>query len=207
MIDRLIHSRSLAAGTAAAALLVIGLLYPVRAEEAQAEPASAAEAPVEAAAKPPADGAGAQAYPKPRQVGDMTSEEEIQKFCTNIADAAKDRRYLLQKQELEKLQTDINARITILEKRKAEYEDWLKRRNDFLAQTEANLVSVYKTMKADAAAPQLQELKPEIAASIIMKLPARQSGLILSEMDPRKAAMVAAVMTSAADPNTSKDPS
>lgn len=206
MIDRLIHTRHLATGAAAIGLLAAMLALPLRAEEAAPEPAAAeaAAAPVE---KPPADGAGAQAYPKPRQMGEMTSEEEIKKFCTNIADAAKDRRYLLQKQELEKLQTDINARITILEKRKAEYEDWLKRRNDFLAQTEANLIGVYKTMKADAAAPQLEELNPEIAASIIMKLPARQSGLILSEMDPRKAAMVAAVMTSAADPNTSKDPS
>lgn len=206
MIDRLIHPRHLAAGAAALGLLAATLSLPLRAEETAPEPA-AAEASAEPVEKPPADGAGAQPYPKPRQVGEMTTEEEIRKFCTNIADAAKDRRYLLQKQELEKLQTDINARITILEKRKAEYEDWLKRRNDFLAQTEANLIGVYKTMKADAAAPQLEELNPEIAASIIMKLPARQSGLILSEMDPRKAAMVAAVMSSAADPNTSKDPS
>lgn len=206
MIDRLTHSRRLVATVAAASLVLFGLSGSARAEEAAAEPA-AAETSAEAAPAQPGDGAGAQAYPKPRQIGEMTSEEEIKKFCTNIADAAKDRRYLLQKQELEKLQTDINARITILEKRKAEYEDWLKRRNDFLAQTQANLIGVYKTMKADAAAPQLEELNPEIAASIIMKLPARQSGLILSEMDPRKAAMVAAVMSSAADPNTSKDPS
>jgi flagellar motility protein MotE (MotC chaperone) len=167
---------------------------PVHAE-AQQEPVTAAEAT-------PASPA-----PKAQQLSELTSEEEVQKFCTNIADAAKDRRYLLQKQELEKLQGDINQRITILEKRKAEYQDWLTRRNEFLKQTEANLISVYKTMKADEAAPQLEELKPEIAASIIMKLPPRQSGLILSEMEPRKAAMVAAVMTSAVDPNTSKDPS
>lgn len=207
MIDRLIHSTRLTTGLLATSLLLATLFHPVRAEEAAPAEPAAAEAPAEAADQAPADGAGAKAYPVQRPLGEMTSEEEIKKFCTNIADSAKDRRYLLQKQELEKLQTDINARITILEKRKAEYEDWLKRRNDFLAQTEANLISVYKTMKADAAAPQLQELNPEIAASIIMKLPARQSGLILSEMEPRKAAMVAAVMTSAADPNTSKDPS
>ncbi len=211
MIDRSLH-KTLVSLSLAAALLAGTTAVAARASEQQqpvtAEPsASEAAAPGAAAAEAAAHGAGAPALPRTQQLKELTSEEEVQKFCTNIADAAKDRRYLLQKQELEKLQTDINARITILEKRKAEYEDWLKRRNDFLAQTEANLVSVYKTMKADAAAPQLQELKPEIAASIIMKLPARQSGLILSEMDPRKAAMVAAVMTSAADPNTSKDPS
>ena len=63
----------------------------------------------------------------------------------------------------------------------------------------------YKTMKADAAAPQLQEMNVEIAAAIIMKLPARQSGLILSEMDPQKAGVISMIISSAANPNTSKD--
>jgi flagellar motility protein MotE (MotC chaperone) len=131
---------------------------------------------------------------------EMSTQEEIQKFCTNIADAARDQRYLLQKQELEKLQAEVNERIATLENRKTEYED-------FLAQAKANLVDIYKTMKADAAAPQLAEMHVEIAAAIIMQLPARQSGLILSEMDAQKAAIVAGIMSSATDPNTSKDPS
>lgn len=136
-----------------------------------------------------------------------TSGQEIQQYCTNIVDQARDQRYLMQKQDLEKLQEDINERVAILEARKAEYEDWLQRRNDFLKQVETNLVEVYKTMKADAAAPQLQELDPGMAAAIIMKLPPRQSGLILSEMNAKKAATVASIMASATDKTTSRDPS
>ncbi|WP_320200991.1 MotE family protein [Agrobacterium sp. rho-13.3] len=136
-----------------------------------------------------------------------TSEQEIQKYCTNIIDQARDQRYVLQKQDLEKLQKDVDDRIAIMEARKAEYEDWLKRRNDFMQQAEANLVNVYKTMKADAAAPQLEEVNPGLAAAIIMKLPPRQSGLILSEMNAKKAAIVAAIMSSATDKTTSRDPS
>ena len=45
-------------------------------------------------------------------------------------------------------------------KRRAEYEDWLKRRNDFLKQAELGLVDIYKTMKADAAAGQLELVNP-----------------------------------------------
>lgn len=134
-----------------------------------------------------------------------TTAEDIEKFCTNIADTARDQRYLLQKQELEKLQSDVDQRIVLLEQRKAEYEEWLKRRDDFMAKAEAGLIEIYKTMKADAAAPQLQEMRPELAAAIIMKLPARQSGLILSEMDPKTAGMISMIMSSAADPKTSKD--
>ncbi|MDI7863403.1 MotE family protein [Rhizobiaceae bacterium n13] len=150
---------------------------------------------------------GAFAQEQPGALTGMTSEEEIRQFCTNIAEPARDRRYLLQKQELEKLQADVDSRIAVLEKRREEYEDWLTRRNDFLKRAEAGLVDIYKTMKPDAAGPQLQEIDVEIAAAIIMKLPPRQSSLILSEMEADKAAMVAAIITSATDPNTSKDPS
>jgi flagellar motility protein MotE (MotC chaperone) len=136
-----------------------------------------------------------------------TSGQEIQQYCTNVIDQARDQRYVLQKQDLEKLQADVDNRIAVMEARKAEYEDWLKRRNDFMAQADANLVNVYKTMKADAAAPQLAEVNPILAAAIIMKLPPRQSGLILAEMDAKKAAMVAGIMSSASDKTTSRDPS
>lgn len=150
---------------------------------------------------------GARAQEPVQAVTANSTQDEIQQFCTNIADAARDQRYLMQKQELEKLQSDINERITVLEERKAEYQDWLTQRQDFLQKAEAGLVDIYKTMKADAAAPQLQQAPPILAAAIIMKLPAKQSGLIMAEMDPQKASVIAAIMASAADPNTSKDPS
>jgi flagellar motility protein MotE (MotC chaperone) len=144
---------------------------------------------------------------QPTVVSELSTADEVQKFCTNIADAARDQRYLMQKQELEKLQADVDARIATLENRRTEYEDWLKRRNDFLRQAESGLVDIFKTMKADAAAPQLEQMNVEVAAAIIMKLPARQSGLVLSEMDPHKAGMIATIISSASDPNTSKEPS
>ncbi|WP_085031689.1 MotE family protein [Ensifer aridi] len=132
---------------------------------------------------------------------------EIEKFCTNIADAARDQRYLLQRKDLEALQASVDERIATLEKRRAEYEDWLKRRNDFLKQAELGLVDIYKTMKPDAAAGKLEMVRPEIAAAIVMKLPPRQSSLILSEMSDDKAAVLTNIISSASDPNTSKEPS
>lgn len=133
------------------------------------------------------------------------SQDEIRQFCTNIADPARDQRYLLQKQELEKLQADVDARIAIMDKRKAEYTDWLKRRDDFLKNADTGLVEIYKNMKPDAAAASLDGTKITIAAAIIMKLTPRQSSLIMAEMDPQKAAVVTNIISSASDPNTSKD--
>jgi flagellar motility protein MotE (MotC chaperone) len=133
--------------------------------------------------------------------------DEIQRFCTSIADPARDQRYLLQKQDLEKLQTEVNDRIKTLEARKAEYQDWLSRRNEFMKRAEAGIIDIYKNMKPDAAAPQLEKVNPMLAAAIVMKLPAKQTSLIFSEMAPDKVAAIAAIMSSAADPTTSKDPS
>ncbi len=135
------------------------------------------------------------------------NSDEIQQFCTNIADKARDQRYLLQKKNLEDLQAEVDARIVKLEERRAEYEDWLKRRNDFLKQAELGLVDIYKTMKADAAAGQLELVNPAIAAAIVMKLPPRQSSLILSEMTSEKAAVLTNIISSASDSQTSKEPS
>lgn len=135
------------------------------------------------------------------------TEAEIRQFCTGIADAARDQRYLLQKQELDKLQADVDSRIAILEQRREEYEDWLTRRNEFMKQAEGQLVEIYRKMAPDAAAPQLEEANVLLAAAIIMKLQPRQASLILTEMSPAKAAQVASIMSSAGNPNTSKDPS
>lgn len=144
----------------------------------------------EPAAKPPAN----------------ASADEIQQFCSNIVDPARDRRYLMQRQDLEKLQAQVNERIKALEDRKAEYEDWLKRRNDFLDKAEANLVDIYKNMKPDAAAPRLAAVDVNIAAAILMKLTPRQSGLILSEMNADRAAQLTSLISSASDSKTSRNP-
>jgi flagellar motility protein MotE (MotC chaperone) len=113
----------------------------------------------------------------------------------------------LQRQDLEKLRANVDERIATLETRRAEYEDWLKRRNDFLKQAELGLVDIYKTMKPDAAAGKLEMVRPEIAAAIVMRLPPRQSSLILSEMSDERAAVLTNIISSASDPNTSKEPS
>lgn len=150
---------------------------------------------------------GAFAEERPVISTGMATGDEIREFCTNIADAARDQRYILQKQELESLQQGVDERIQTLETRRAEYEDWLKRRNDFLQNAQAGLVEVYTKMKPDAAAAQLEKINPEVASAIVMKLAPRQSSLILAEMDADRAAMLATIIASAGDPNTSKDPS
>lgn len=125
-------------------------------------------------------------------------ESEIQRFCTNIADAARDRRYSLQAAELKQLQADVDKRIEALEQKRSEYETWLKRREVFLARAEDGVVEIYGDMKPDAAAERLAIVNVDLAAAILMKLDSRKAGVILNEMDTKAAAALTSVMASAA---------
>jgi flagellar motility protein MotE (MotC chaperone) len=124
--------------------------------------------------------------------------DEVQRFCTNISDAARDRRYALQAKELERLKSEIDERMKALETKRKEYEEWLKRRDDFLSKAEDNVVKIYAKMKPDAAAERLAEVKVELAAGILMKLDTRQASTILNEMDSKAAATITGVMATAA---------
>lgn len=132
------------------------------------------------------------------------TSDEVERFCGNIVDAARDRRYALQAAELAQLQKDVDRRIALLETKRAEYEEWLQRRETFMEKAQQSVVQIYTKMKPDAAAGQLSQLRAEIAASILMKLDARVSSVILNEMETKAAAALTSIMVSAARP---EDPS
>src|SRR3546814_20945388 len=84
---------------------------------------------------------------QPESVSALSPEGEIQQFCTNIADAARERRYLLQKQELESLQADVDVPIAILETRRAANDELLTRRMNFLVRAQVGLVQNFGIRK------------------------------------------------------------
>ncbi len=127
----------------------------------------------------------------------LESGTDVERFCSNIADAARDRRYALQKDELQVLQQEIDKRIAALEEKRAEYESWLKRREDFLAKAKEDVVKIYSGMKPDAAAERLAEMDAVLAASILMQIEPRKAGVILNEMERKAAAMLTGVMAAA----------
>ena len=139
-----------------------------------------------------------QAGPAATQDNSERVNAEIERFCGNIADAARDRRYLLQAQQLESLKAEIDGRMQQLEAKRAEYEEWMKRRDQFMARASDNVVGIYSKMKPDAAAEQLTTMQADLAAAIMMKLEVKQSGLIMNEMDSEAAAKLAVIMAAAA---------
>jgi flagellar motility protein MotE (MotC chaperone) len=112
-------------------------------------------------------------------------------FCTNIADAASDARLAWQMKELEKVEATLRERIAELEAKRAEYEKWLKLRQDFLKKAEDNMVGIYTRMRPDAAAAQIASMQDDTAAAVLAKLNTRSSSAILNEMEPARAAHLA----------------
>jgi len=143
---------------------------------------------------------GAPAAEPPQQLTreKAPDQSEIERFCSNIADAARDRRYVLQAEELKQLQAGIDQRMKALEEKRAEYETWLKRREVFLARAEDGVVQIYAGMKPDAAAERLAIVNADLAAAILMKLDSRKASVILNEMDQKAAATLTGIMASAA---------
>ncbi|MFD9902298.1 MotE family protein [Mesorhizobium sp. NPDC059025] len=201
---RRIHASTIKAG---ALIALLGTLGSAHAEEVRqvlpgGQGAVAAqnltrEAPRTELAEP-APHLAAQAALTTGTIAPPSDESEVQRFCSNIADAARDRRYSLQAAELKQLQTEVDKRIGALEEKRAEYEEWLKRREVFLARAEDSLVKIYSGMKPDAAAERLAGTNVELAAAILMKLDARKASVILNEMDTKAAAALTGIMGSAA---------
>ena len=123
---------------------------------------------------------------------------EVERFCSNIADAARYRRYALQTQQLLALQQEVDKRVKLLDEKRAEYESWMKRREEFLARAQESVVKIYAGMRPDAAAERLAELDKVLAAGILMKLDAKKAGVILNEMNSKAAATLTSIMASAA---------
>ena len=126
----------------------------------------------------------------------------VKSYCENIADPALDARFLHQKAELKHLEEELAKKTTLLEAKKTEFQEWLKRRDDFINKAEGSLVKLYSKIKPDAAAPQLAALDEEAAAALLLKLSAKASSAILDQMDTAKAARLVSVMIGAARPQT-----
>jgi len=122
------------------------------------------------------------------------ADENAELYCRNIANAAADARYQRQVDALTALERRLDERIAALEAKRAELEDWIQRRDDFLAKADESVVAIYSQMRPDAAAGQIAVMDPEAAAAILSKLTPRTASAILNEMDATTAAYLTSVM-------------
>lgn len=130
------------------------------------------------------------------------SDKELELFCANITDSARERRYALQREQLETLKADLEERIKALDSKQTELESWVERREEFARMASSAVVDVYANMPPDSAAERLANMEGGLSAALLMKLKSRTAAAILSEMEPRKASMVTGIMAASSDKTT-----
>ncbi len=128
-------------------------------------------------------------------------------YCMNVREAAESAQIAKERNNLLKAQHEIDERITVLTAKTAEYQQWLKKRDDFLKQANDGLVEIYLKIKPDAAAAQMMVMNEEVAASIISKMPPKAASAILGEMDAARAVRLSSYLAAAGEITAGRAPS
>jgi flagellar motility protein MotE (MotC chaperone) len=133
--------------------------------------------------------------PAPEDFNSDPHAQDPQAYCTNIAPTAADARIAWQAKKLTELDTQIKQRIADLEAKRAEFQDWLARREEALKKAEDGVVAIYSKMRPDAAALQLAAMDDATAAAVLVKLNPRAASAILNEMSAERAARLTNAMS------------
>jgi flagellar motility protein MotE (MotC chaperone) len=127
-------------------------------------------------------------------LGTSDARSDSEKYCVHIADQAADARFAWQAKTIADLESEINKRIEELDAKRAEYQEWLKRREEILAEAQDHLVDVFARMRPESASVQIAALDDAMAAAVLQKLKARTASSILNEMEPTRAAQLTKAM-------------
>ncbi len=151
--------------------------------------AIAGEASKPEPAKTAAARAPAQTPDKTRPVNDVQ-----QQFCLNNAISANDAKLAWQAARLSELEVKLKQRIAELEAKRADYVEWVRKRDEAMSKAADNVVAIYARIKPDAAALQIAAMDDAMAAALLAKLNTRSASTILNEMEPGRAARLTNAM-------------
>ncbi len=113
--------------------------------------------------------------------------KDYQKYCFNIADAARDARYARQKKQLGEMEKRLRKLMRKLEKKREELETWVLQRKEIKERMTRSMLDVYAKMEPEAAAAHIAQMEYEVAVAILTGLKPQKASAILTEMDPKKA--------------------
>ena len=111
--------------------------------------------------------------------------KDYQRYCYNIADQARDARYLRQKRKIEQMERRLVELTERLERKRAEFEAWVKKREAITRRVTASMLKVYEKMEPDAAAQQIRHMEYAVAVALLTGMKPEKASAILMEMDPK----------------------
>lgn len=115
-------------------------------------------------------------------------------YCQAVRDATGEARHAYQAAQLAALERSLEERIGRIDTRIAELKALLARQEEIAGRATAQLVDIYRDMRAEAASDQLAHMDEATAAAILGKLASRAASAILSDMPGEKAARLTSIM-------------
>jgi flagellar motility protein MotE (MotC chaperone) len=129
--------------------------------------------------------------------GALGPQTDAERYCRNIADPAREAKFKWQVETIGELEDALRKRTEELDAKRLEVEEWLAKRETFMAMAQERLVGIYSKMKPDAASEQIRSLAPLTGAALLMKLQPRIASAILNEMPTDDASRLASLMVDA----------
>jgi flagellar motility protein MotE (MotC chaperone) len=108
-------------------------------------------------------------------------------YCESFANVAAELRSKRQKEELDRLDKAITAKLAEVTARTDELKATIAARDEMLKLASDELLKIYTQMEAEAAARQLEKIDAKTAASVIRRLKPKLASDILSAMDIKRA--------------------
>jgi flagellar motility protein MotE (MotC chaperone) len=140
------------------------------------------------------------------EIRDRAPRDRGDQYCTSIANAAADARFVWQRQTLRETEEQLKKRISELQTQIADYQKWLARREEFSKKAQGAVTDIYSKMAPDAAAQQLTVLDEETAAAVIAQLNPRVASAVMAEMEANRAARLTAIISAASKGPKGKPP-
>jgi flagellar motility protein MotE (MotC chaperone) len=142
-------------------------------------------------------GSGAQDNGRPKPANDRANENEIARYCANIAPSAAEARLSYRLKALSEIDTRVREALDALDKRESEARDWVVKRQELMKAANDDLVAIYSKISAEAGAAQIGAMNDVVAASLLAKLKPQVAADILNEMDPDKASHLTTMISGA----------
>jgi flagellar motility protein MotE (MotC chaperone) len=127
--------------------------------------------------------------------GNGSSNESLAiDYCSGFASAAAEARAKMQQELLDEMKSSIAFEMQKVEKKTAELQIWMERREKMVSLASDELLKIYARMEPEPASLQLEKIDIMTAASILRRLKPAQASAILSVMDVKRASNLAQII-------------
>jgi flagellar motility protein MotE (MotC chaperone) len=117
-----------------------------------------------------------------------------QDYCENFSNIVADLRSQRQKEELLKLEKEVDAKLKEVLARTEDLKAMIRKRDEMLEQASNELLKIYSRMEPESAARQLEKIETNTAASILRRLKPQLASEVLAAMEVKRASLLVQII-------------